>query len=99
MGMLVDWMCSQCGYAAVVSGGDDVGMAAATTTIVCRGCQKLYDVVTSRKPWLEKPAGWEARLRCPTRIRRHVVEQWTGPGACPRCGATIEPGRKVVMWD
>ena len=99
MGMLLDWTCSRCGYAAEVSGGDDVGMAVATTTIVCRGCRNLYDVVTSREPWLEKPADWEARLRSPTRIRWHVVEPWTGPGACPRCGATIEPGRVVAMWD
>ena len=37
MGTSFDFTCMQCGYKATVSGGDDVGMAYRTTTIVYEG--------------------------------------------------------------
>ncbi len=55
MGRYYVFECGKCGYNAEVSGGPDVGMACATTTIACSTCDKLYDVVTSNQPWEVKP--------------------------------------------
>ena len=81
MGETRSYRCSDCGYAALVSGGDDVGMAVATTTVVCDACREVMDVVMGT-PGLVVSS---PRLRCVNNAR-HRVRRWVAPGACPRCG-------------
>ena len=65
MGTSYQFICSKCDYEAVVSGGDDVGMACRTTTISCLDCGELFDAVISDQPW-EKAAGpSDEELVCP----------------------------------
>ena len=45
MGKSYLFECPKCDYRASVSGGPDRGFNAATQTIVCLDCKKLYDVV------------------------------------------------------
>ena len=96
MGQLYQFECSNCGYRAEVSGGDDRGIAAATTTIACRACRRLYDVPTAQmgdSPSKPIPPS------CPD-ADHHPIEQWTAGGPCPRCGTPISPGEgAVILWD
>ena len=52
MGTWNRYFCKECPYEAFVSGGNDVGMAAATSTVRCYDCQEIKDVVTTEEPWL-----------------------------------------------
>ena len=52
MGTTYDFICNACGYTTEASGGNDVGMICATTTILCQECRELYDIVISEEPWL-----------------------------------------------
>jgi hypothetical protein len=44
MGTLYDFNWESCGYEAEVFGGEDCGIAPATTTIICADRKELYDV-------------------------------------------------------
>lgn len=46
MGMWVTFECAHCQYRAQVSGCDDSGMLADSTTIICVQCREICDVVT-----------------------------------------------------
>ena len=96
MGILHEFTCTGCHHRAELSGGDDVGMACMTTTILCEDCHELYDVVISEKPW--EGAEKAREPSCPEH-ESHTVRRWTDPGPCPRCGETMERGGKTVMWD
>lgn len=50
MGTRCHFVCKDCNYEAHVSGCDDVGMRCHTTTISCRECGELFDVMTSEAP-------------------------------------------------
>lgn len=99
MGQSLGLTCAGCGYTVETSGGNDVGMACATTTIVCVDCQAIYDVVISEEPWrvMDGEPG-EIAIVCPKR-KRHTVRPWTHPGACPKCGAAMEPNGTYILWD
>lgn len=95
MGESFTFKCSGCGYSATVSGGDDQGMIAKTTTIMCRACARLYDAVTGK---LEDGFA-EIPIRCP-RSKKHTVERWTDPGPCPKCGKPMEQDPDLhILWD
>lgn len=99
MGAKLEFRCESCGYEAMVSGRDDVGFNAATTTILCEECEELYDVATSTPMRTERGAGRsEIRPKCP-KSSRHTIEQWEHPGACPKCGNEMTIGEKITMWD
>lgn len=106
VGTLYEFKCPACGYSAEVSGGDDVGMQSVTTTIVCKTCKKLMDVVISEDPWavtLDEPGlplrpDFQPSIRC-KKSARHKVERWTLPGPCPKCGTLMEQGEMVALWD
>ena len=85
MGTQYLFKCPSCDYSAVVSGGDDVGMACRTTTIVCETCEELSDVVVADKPWEPPQEQEDATLVCrgPNGGRKrpsHKVRRWTVPG-------------------
>jgi Zn finger protein HypA/HybF involved in hydrogenase expression len=107
MGTLYEFKCPACGYSAEVSGGDDVGMNAVTTTVSCKTCKKLFDAVISQEPWavvtFDEPGrlldpGFKVEIYC-NKSRRHKVESWTFPGPCPRCGTIMEKGQMLCKWD
>ena len=47
MGTWNRYFCRKCPYEAFISGGDDVRMIAATSTIRCYDCQEIKDVVAT----------------------------------------------------
>ena len=97
MGALYDFRCGSCGYQAEVSGGEDRGMASATTTILCETCQELYDVAISDDPITRKPER-ETPVRCPV-SSAHTWRLWQHPGPCPQCGAAMTRGAATLIWD
>jgi len=94
MGSTFSFRCRECGYEASVSGGDDRGFVSFTTTIVCHTCRKLYDVLISK----EDPDYVEILPKCP-RSGKHIIERWTSPGNCPRCGGPMDQTGLGVLWD
>ncbi|TWU29641.1 hypothetical protein Pla144_04200 [Bythopirellula polymerisocia] len=113
VGINYQFICENCNYEAVVSGGDDVGMVSCTTTISCQDCGELFDVVTSEKPWDESTGLSDGELVCPGPAsyessyyadrdrsnRNHRVRRWIFPGPCPKCGQTMTKGEAVLNWD
>ncbi len=102
MGAWIEYRCGSCSYEVMVSGRDDAGFFANTTTILCEDCEELYDVVTFRRSKMTD-ADEEADLgpiepECP-RSSRHTIRRWTHPGACPKCGNAMMLGEKMTMWD
>jgi rubrerythrin len=113
LGIHYAFICKNCGYEAIVSGGDDVGMACRTTTISCKDCGELFDVITSEMPWEEPTSLSGEELVCPGPASgdsdddedmdrskpNHRVRRWTSPGPCPKCGKAMTKGDVVVHWD
>jgi hypothetical protein len=98
MGHRSQFRCEGCACEATVSGGPDVGMAAATQTISCAKCKQLFDVVTSEAPW--DPQAARLPLRCPrSRTAKHQVTPWAEGDPCPCCGGSMSNTGLVVMWD
>lgn len=95
MGSLYQFMCDDCGYETEVSGGDDLGMACAVTTILCDGCKALYNATTSKEPW-DKESFRDPV--CPKR-KSHQVRRWKHPDVCPKCGRAMIRGEATVDWD
>lgn len=98
MGMMSRFHCEACGYEAEVSGGDDVGMDIATTTIVCLDCRALYDIVTSDSPWKPSLSKREFRLECP-KDAEHRCRKWEQGHKCPRCNGDMQSSGMVALWD
>lgn len=104
MGQRRDYLCPACGLEGCVSGGEDVGMTCATTTIYCPACDRLRDVVV--KDWFgrkgatpDNPVVLEPRC---TRRKAHAVKVWNVDLPCPRCGQTVlQPleGGQQIDWD
>ena len=100
MGQWYTYVCDQCDYRATVSGGDDIGMAAATTTIHCHNCKEISDVVTTEEPWLANNKDWIPTAYHCERSEDHLVELWVGPGECPKCSNIMEADfNDVIFWD
>ena len=100
MGQWYRYFCGQCDYEATVSGGDDIGMAAATTTIHCYNCKEISDVMTTDEPWLATDKDWVPTEYHCDRSATHRVALWVGPGECPKCSTTMEVDPIVdVLWD
>ena len=100
MGQWYRYFCGQCDYEATVSGGDDVGMLAATSTIHCYDCEKILDVVTTEEPWLAMDYDWfPTDFHC-TQSATHRVALWGVPGECPKCSNTMEVDLSFTIdWD
>lgn len=95
MGLKLEFNCDGCGYSATVAGGGDAGMRAVTTTIECRDCRLLLDVVISESPWDERSYMLPVCPQDPS----HSVRKWTAPGPCPRCGHVMSQGDVFTLWD
>jgi len=84
-----------------VSGGDDVGMAAATSTVRCYDCEEVKDVVTTEEPWLAMEKSWlPTEFHCDI-SRSHRVELWKHPRKCPKCNRSmiVDKSFPVILWD
>ncbi len=99
MGMSIDFHCPACGLKGHVSGGEDVGMLAVTTTIYCVTCETLQDAAVAEDVLAEPHVRTEPR--CEKR-KRHRIKLWNRDEPCPRCGQGLlqeaENGM-VTMWD
>lgn len=98
MGRHSRFRCEACGHEVVVSGGDDVGMACTTTTIVCLDCRALYDVITSDTPWKPALSKHKFRLECPEHAE-HRCRKWGRGRKCPKCQDPMQQGEVEVLWD
>ncbi len=99
MGQQNQFRCESCGYEAIVSGGDDFGMRASTTTIVCETCEELYDVTTAEFPPYPHQSDFElGEPLCP-KNREHPIRRWPYLGPCPRCGRQMVLGEVTINWD
>lgn len=94
MGEWFQFECKRCGYKAEVSGGDDCGMASATTTILCKTRHKLYDVEIEENPATARRRA--APSRCP-KSPAHPRQRWNHPGPCPRCSHTMSRCEEPVL--
>ena len=100
MGTWERYFGSQCDYKATVSGGDDVGMGAATTTIHCYSCKEISDVVTTEKLRLATDKDWVPTEYHCARSEGHQVELWAGPAECPKCSTAMEVDLSFTIdWD
>jgi hypothetical protein len=99
MGQRFHFRCASCAYEAEVSGGPDCGMAAATQTVACSKCKKLWDVVTSHEPWNYGVV--TIPMKCPkSRASAHKVTAWNRGDPCPQCGGVMRARRDpVLLWD
>jgi predicted RNA-binding Zn-ribbon protein involved in translation (DUF1610 family) len=95
MGQQYRFTCPACGYKADVSGGDDAGRIVATATILCADCAELQDVATAS---LAHPHHTSSAIHCERSVA-HRVRRWKHPGPCPVCGATMNKGKLVLLWD
>jgi hypothetical protein len=100
MGTWYKFFCNQCSYEAGVSGGNDVGMFAETSTIHFFDCQEIMDVLTTEEPWLAMDDDWvPIDYRC-NHSATHRVGLWGYPGECPKCKSTMEIDEtSLIMWD
>jgi hypothetical protein len=99
MGLLYLFSCPACQFKAQVSGGLDYGMMAATQTIACGNCRRLYDAYVGKAERTSPEHVEAAELKCP-KGSRHQVEVWNHPGPCPRCGETlVRADDASVCWD
>jgi hypothetical protein len=100
MGVLFKFECPSCGYLAEVSGGADRGFYAATQTIICKECKRLYDVAIAKikGPDFAPEPGEREPLRCPE-SDLHQVERWSRPRPCPACGSRMEKQQATILWD
>ena len=100
MGQWYRYFCGQCDYQATVSGGDDIGMGAATTTIHCHDCKEISDVVTTDEPWLAMAKNWVPTDYHCKHSKDHRVELWVGPSECPKCSNIMEAdSTDLIIWD
>jgi len=91
--------CPNCVYETEVSGGNDVGMACATSTILCKTCKELFDIETSTEPWLAIERDWKPeKYSCPN-SPDHPCRLWKHPGPCPRCGVSMKKVEATLNWD
>lgn len=99
MGMRVEFICPACGLKGLVSGGEDCGMVAATTTIYCETCETLQDALVSEVPFDTAPRQIEPR--CEKR-KSHRIQVWNRDQPCPRCGQALlkeDEAGITLMWD
>ena len=93
MGTSYQFICKHCDYEAIVSGGDDVGMMCRTTTISCRDCGSLFDVVISDEPWKESAGPTDEELVCPG-----PESDDTGDSIDDESRARSNPDHRVQRW-
>lgn len=98
MGVRHWFLCPDCGYRALISGGDDCGFFVATRTVVCDRCIEVIDVIGSETPWAPDTLASYCALRCPS--CDGLVHSWHDQ-ACPRCGGRmeLEAGKAPLRWD
>ena len=98
MGALYEYKCKNCAYQAEVSGGRDRGFASGTCTIICHDCKDLFDVTTWEGDDNIDEEAYQRLLVCPN-SPKHRAAEWRHPGACPKCGSTLEQYELTVLWD
>jgi Zn finger protein HypA/HybF involved in hydrogenase expression len=96
MGSMYLFFCPKCGYSAEVSGGDDLGIASATTTVVCDSCREICDVETSKTPQDTESMKDVADLECPACGGQ--VKKWEGQ-RCPHCNTKMANRGIPRHWD
>jgi len=100
MGTRFIFKCPSCEYKAKVSGGNDIGMLCATSTILCETCKTLDDVVTTNEPWLAMEPEWTPKHYNCRKSEKHPCRLWTYTDSCPKCNTEMERDEtEFVSWD
>jgi hypothetical protein len=102
-----EYTCPKCRYQFEGAGGRDALMTGPTWTIVCLDCGELRDVIVWEKEDLESSGAWSVAIPDPNtkhltepKCRKdpeHRVKEWTHPGPCPKCGATMERDEENII--
>jgi len=100
MGGLFQFTCVNCGYKAQVSGRPDRGFFVFTDTMACARCQEIFDVVVGvdrdAPPAMQRPR--PETPRCPM-CHSTEITPWADAHPCPKCGAKMDSGDLVLLWD
>ena len=101
MGTWNRYFCRKCPYEAFVSGGNDVGMAAATSTVRCYDCKEIKDILTTEEPWLAMAKDWVPTDFYCDKSKAHRIELWKHPRKCPKCDRSmiVDKDFSPIMWD
>jgi hypothetical protein len=85
MATLLEISCA-CGYTTRAAEG---GLFAGVVSLfICADCLELVGELTWASRWSDRPPG-PVIPRCHL-CGRGNLEPWSSPGACPRCGETVE---------
>jgi hypothetical protein len=97
MGEKKMYLCPKCGYSSLTSAGDDCGFFCRTTTVICKKCKSIDDVVTTKTPWDPESVSVITDLKCPDCSA--PVEKWDGQH-CPKCKAEMRTLEGFsLLWD
>ena len=101
MGTRIRYFSRKCPYEAFVSGGNDVGMAAATSTVRCYDCKEIKDDLTTDEPWLAMDKDWILTEFYCDKSTAHRTELWNHPSKCPKCDRSmiVDKDFSPIMWD
>lgn len=101
MGVLYKFNCVNCGYQSKNVGGVGRGMISMLSTMVCKRCNVLTDVLIAE---FERDGRYYSnRLKpsqscCEICKKADALEVWDRK-ICPKCNQNIGDGRIDVMWD
>ncbi len=102
MGKSFHYICCNCGYEAVASGGKDYGRNITVQTMICVSCKVVIDVVlqTVIIDELGQFMGWQDEQgQCP-KCKLEYLKIWRHPWPCPKCdGKMSESEEPVRYWD
>jgi rubrerythrin len=89
-----DFECPGCGYQYTGAGERSALMSGPTHCIVCLHCKELQDVIVWDKQ--ENPSMTPTEAQCRD-DPGHQVREWSHPGACPKCGVTMERDEGIMI--
>lgn len=106
MGIACDYGCPDCRYGVeFMVSGYSCGMSSHVHGVLCTDCRELRISPLPGHPadLPDDPEEMEAvigslTLTCPE-SPSHNVLPWADPGPCPRCGATLQRGEGLILWD
>jgi len=100
LGQHYKFVCENCNYKSVVSGGIDGGFMSMTNTFECFNCLELFD--KEIKVYSENDNKWTEinaeDIFCPT-CKKRDIKTWVNR-KCPKCSSEMKADNSFMMlWD